>query len=487
MNLVRLLATALLAAPTTVTLASDTTAGTANILQHCHRLQQERWEGVTHYVVDQTAMGQRLTLAYERFETTGPDGRTQVAFRPARSQGASGGSQHFTSDELRLYAGAARQVGGGLSDEMAKSGLPVDLLGGANQDPWASTDPRVMMGGAATFAEAAANAQDAEARERDAAAAAASREVTMMQVLGSRLRRIGNDTIDSRPADHFRAAGLDQPVSGEGGEQMVIQQVDLWIDREHCVPLRTLMAGTVTADGQTKPIKIERLDASYEPVPGSKMYEPRRQVMRMQGVLTPEQERQMAESRQKLAGLEAQLAQMPQGQRDMIMRQMGPQLEMMRNMSTGGGFELVTEIHTILVNPDSAALASLRASSPGPGMDAFALPADVAAGAAPTQVPAADSATAAVAAPAAVPPDQTAQQACLQQKIRERQEAQKKKQGIGRLVSAVGRMAGQLGGSEVVRAVNEAQNARATADDLAIAARELGITEDEIASCQGSQ
>jgi hypothetical protein len=52
----------------------------------------------------------------------------------------------------------------------------------------------------------------------------------------------------------------------------------------------------------------------------------------------------------------------------------------------------------------------------------------------------------------------------------------------------VGRMAGQLvGGSEVVRAVNEAQNARATADDLAIAARELGITEDEIASCQGSQ
>jgi hypothetical protein len=479
MTPIRLLAAALLALPTTVSSVLASEVGAAQMLQRCQVLQQERWQGVTHYVVDQTAMGQRLTLAYERVEVPGPDGRPQVAFRPARSHGASGGSQHFTSDELRLYADAARKVGGGLSDEMGRSGLPVGLLGSAGQDPWASTDPRVMMGGAATFAEAAAAAQDAEAAERERATAAAGQELAMMQELGRRLRRVGRETIDSRPAEHFRATGLDQQVTGEGNEQMVIQQVDLWIDREQCVPLRLLMTGTMTAEGQTKPITIERLDSQYQPVAGSKMYEPRRQVMRMKGVLTPEQERQMAESQAKLADLDRQLAQMPPGQRDMIMRQMGPQLEMMRNMSAGGGFELVTEVHTILVNPDSAALRTLQASAASGGAPGFTLPTGApampAAAAAPTE-----------GAPTATAPDRAAQQACLQEKIRKRQEAQKKKQGIGRLVSAVGRMAGRLGGSEVVQAVGEAQNARATAEDLAIAARELGITEDEIATCQGN-
>jgi hypothetical protein len=450
-------------------------------LQECHRRQVERWQGVTHYVVDQSMMGQRVTLGYERFEAPGPDGTLQPAFRPMTSEGP------FSSQDLELFAQGARDVGRGLSDEMNKSGLPVGMLGEANQDPWASTDPKVMMGGAATFAEAAAEAQKANAREREAAVGEASRDMAAMQELGRQLRHVGKSSLDSRAADHYRAAGLDRRISDESGAQMVIQQVDLWIDSRECVPLRLLMAGTMTAEGQTKPITIERLDSDYAPVPGSKMYEPRRQVMRMKGVLTPEQERQMAESRQKLAEVEAKLAEVPPGQRDMIMRQMGPQLEMMRNMSSGGGIEVVTEVHSILVNPDSAALASLRASSAGPGTGVFALPAGAAAGAAPTQVPTAASAAAAVAAPGAVPPDQAAQQACLQQKIRERQEMQKKKQGIGRLVSAVGRMAGQLGGSEVVRAVGEAQNARATAEDLAIAARELGITEDEIAACQGDR
>jgi hypothetical protein len=77
-----------------------------------------------------------------------------------------------------------------------------------------------------------------------------------------------------------------------------------------------------------------------------------------------------------------------------------------------------------------------------------------------------------------------AQQACLQQKIDEAQKAQKKKRGLGRLVSAISRTAARAGNSEIARAASNVFAATSTAEDLAGAARDLGITEDEVAACQ---
>jgi peptidoglycan hydrolase-like protein with peptidoglycan-binding domain len=95
------------------------------------------------------------------------------------------------------------------------------------------------------------------------------------------------------------------------------------------------------------------------------------------------------------------------------------------------------------------------------------------------------------AAPAAAAPTtrdpaelQAAQQACLQEKMAAAQEAQKKKRGFGRLLSAVTRTATQQGNYEVARTTSDIYSASATADDLAAAAKDLGLTEDEIAACQ---
>ena len=43
---------------------------------------------------------------------------------------------------------------------------------------------------------------------------------------------------------------------------------------------------------------------------------------------------------------------MPASQRKMMESMMGPQLEMMRNMAAGGGFQMETVIEEITVNPD---------------------------------------------------------------------------------------------------------------------------------------
>jgi peptidoglycan hydrolase-like protein with peptidoglycan-binding domain len=77
-----------------------------------------------------------------------------------------------------------------------------------------------------------------------------------------------------------------------------------------------------------------------------------------------------------------------------------------------------------------------------------------------------------------------AQQACLQQKVNEAQAANKKKRGIGRLLSAVSRTASQAGNYDLARTTGEIYSAGATASDLSAAAKDLGVTEDDISDCQ---
>lgn len=79
---------------------------------------------------------------------------------------------------------------------------------------------------------------------------------------------------------------------------------------------------------------------------------------------------------------------------------------------------------------------------------------------------------------------QAAQQACLQQKVAAAQEAQKKKRGLGRLLSAVTRTASQYGNHEIAQTTRDIYSANATAEDLAAAAKDLGLTDDEVAACQ---
>lgn len=79
---------------------------------------------------------------------------------------------------------------------------------------------------------------------------------------------------------------------------------------------------------------------------------------------------------------------------------------------------------------------------------------------------------------------QAAQQACLQEKMMAAQEAQKKKRGFGRLLSAVTREAFRAGDYDLARTASDVYSVNATADDLAAAAEDLGLTEDDLAECE---
>ena len=94
-----------------------------------------------------------------------------------------------------------------------------------------------------------------------------------------------------------------------------------------------------------------------------------------------------------------------------------------------------------------------------------------------------------VAAAATSPADlQAAQQACIQKKIKKAEKSQKKKRGFGSLMRAVSRTASQIGNNSVATDIAETSSdlydVNATAADLESAAKDLGISEDDIEACR---
>ena len=83
---------------------------------------------------------------------------------------------------------------------------------------------------------------------------------------------------------------------------------------------------------------------------------------------------------------------------------------------------------------------------------------------------------------------QAAQRACLQKKMADAQEAQKKKRGLRSLMRAVGNASSQFGASEVAASVAQASStiytAGAVASDLESAAKDLGLTESDLEACR---
>jgi peptidoglycan hydrolase-like protein with peptidoglycan-binding domain len=80
------------------------------------------------------------------------------------------------------------------------------------------------------------------------------------------------------------------------------------------------------------------------------------------------------------------------------------------------------------------------------------------------------------------------QQACLQERAAAAQAAQKKKRGFGSLLQAAARTAGRFAGADTARDVSQASrdyyDVNATAEDLSSAAKDLGLSDDDVEACR---
>ncbi len=521
------------------------------VLNKMLKLESQRAKGVDNYAMDVTVMGHQQTLYYERVSMRGPDGKPMQTFRLVsfgEMQSRQQAGQGMSPEAWEAYSEALRETGAAVGSEMDKgmneAGFPPgmrDAMGsGSEAEPWASPNPSTMMGSMADFADAAGRASaeaKADARDDDMAKS--------MARFKKRAKIVGKESVGKRRAIHARADKLNIVEKSSDGEELEIQAISLWVDAEKYVPLKMRMEGVARQGKNSREIVIERLDQDYRTVPGSKLYMPYRNIVRMQGVLSPEQKKQMEDARKQLADFDKQLAEMPPAQRAQVEQMSGSQMAMLRKMVDSGQMDVVTEVRAIRVNVglEGAAAAgvgagggksgaSASAGSGAPGSAALAAGGDplvqsiqrdlIALGYDPGSADGKMSTPTIVAiskfqaengleVTGEVTPQlagilaakrdaaggsgagsggsaeslDEAQKVCLQAKI---DAAKKKKRAFGRVMKAAADSASRYGGSnvsrEVERASQEAYKVDATAKDLEEAADALGLSEEDVEACR---
>jgi hypothetical protein len=293
----------------TVALSEDA----RSILETVQQKQLERWEGVDSYVVQSSVMGTSSQTYFRRSELSDESGATHTLFLPASCKG----SHAMTAEDLKAYAAASEMTGEAtateIEDGLEKAGLPRGLLAGMGSDP------------------------SAEAADH-------------MAEFANRAEFVGTESIDGRQAFHLRASEINQVQEADGREYKM-DAISMWIDSTEYVPLRMLVDGVLTSGSETKPMKLETIQSDYRTIPDSKMYESFKRVMKISGMMDAAQEAELKEAQEKMAEFEQQMASMPASQRQMMQKMMGPQLEMMRTMAAGGGFQTEVVTHSIVVNP----------------------------------------------------------------------------------------------------------------------------------------
>lgn len=337
--------------------ASAVLAADMQSIAECTEQQQARqFEGVENYAIVMEIMGQSVPQYFERAELTGPDGASYSGFvlvppdEIARRQDDSG----VTPEALEAYGDGLRMTGDALEAEAAKSGLPVDMIYSQGpppgEEPWASPNPSVMMGSMADFADFAA-----DAKRRKAEGVPARSDV---EKVFANAEVVGTETINGQSAWHILSKDVNLTQTSNG-QEFTIQDVNVWIDQDDCVPLMFRMEGEAAMQGEKRDIFIEKSDTDWRTVEGTNLSMPFVQTMRMGGVLTPEEQAQMEEARKQMAEFDKQMATMPASQRAMMERMMGGQMEQLRNMVETGMFEMKFRVLDVRVNEGIDGLAAL--------------------------------------------------------------------------------------------------------------------------------
>ena len=170
-----------------------------------------------------------------------------------------------------------------------------------------------------------------------------------IQELAHSAQYLGKEEIGGRSGFHLKSDDVDR-VETMGDQEVQFDSFEIWVDVKDYVPLKILINGEASGPDGKRPVVVNMLFSDYRPVPGSKLFEAYRHTMSMGGVLDPGQEKQLQEAMQQMQQMEAQLAAMPEGQRKMMEQMMGPKIEMMKKMASGGGIEVVTDVIDIKVN-----------------------------------------------------------------------------------------------------------------------------------------
>ena len=341
------------------------------LLRQIVATQSGAYESVTDLTRVTKSMGRSTFEYYEKVPPFEVDGMMINTLRMVplseiqRRHNAANGINTPSATEMAQAADTIEMAGVAMEremkSEMASSGLPGGLgsmlMNPPPDQPWLSANPRDMTSMYAMMLRAGAEGEGAMAAEKAGIPADYARSMREMR---SKMRLQGNSEFNGRQVIDLIAEGLNVSQSSNG-EDINCQSMQMKIDAEWKIPLYFKMNCAVSDGGKTKQISIERESSDVRTVPGCGAYrEPFHSVMHIAGVMTPEQEKQLADAGAQLKELDAQMASMPPDQRAMMEKMVGPQLKMLRNMAKGEGIEFIQDTVWLRCNlglPDPAEIS----------------------------------------------------------------------------------------------------------------------------------
>jgi hypothetical protein len=200
---------------------------------------------------------------------------------------------------------------------------------------------------------ATADAKESIAAEKKTDSDQARRNQESLAAMKSRTRIIGHSRIDGMDTIDLGADDLGF-VQDTGDGSFTIESLRMSVNADHYFPIRFRIEGVLQQGKESRPMTIERIDSNFRGHEGgcADLMLPYASVMRLGGALTPEQEAELADAQAQLDELDSQLASMPPAQQEMMKNMMGPQIEMIRNMASGGGIEIQTDVLEVRCNDD---------------------------------------------------------------------------------------------------------------------------------------
>ena len=148
--------------------------------------------------------------------------------------------------------------------------------------------------------------------------------------------------------DDFEGLDVSPPNPGQGDFEP--ERMTLWIDGSDWLIRRMRIEGIAEIEGDEKPLTMVASLRDYRTVEG--MPFPYETAITVEGALAASgmSDEEAAETRQKLEDMREQLANMPEEQREMMERLMGPQIEQLEEMVGSGTFEMTLEVKDLQVN-----------------------------------------------------------------------------------------------------------------------------------------
>lgn len=244
----------------------------------------------------------------------------------------------------------------GLKKEIDKHGYSETIINQKSNTLGSGSSPMIFLAGPACMA------RDSALYLRNYRAEAVSEEASrQLAALNEAMEAIelGNrEDVGGVEAQEVKASNLNVVHETDDGITVEMDSMSVWIDPEQFTRRKIRFEGTLESDGEPEPFFLEKEFDDFRYVPGTILYEPYREVLRMGGMLGPEEQAKLAEAQQKVNEYEAELAAMPAAKRKLMERMMGSQLDQMRSLANSGTVEIEVITEAIVINPDFGASAA---------------------------------------------------------------------------------------------------------------------------------